>query len=178
MSRISSGILSLSSFRLGCYLRTRPGANGRAGIIWCSTQVGSSLPEWLVLKYYIPRGRGKSAAPISANVNGLSAFHLLVTRWSSYYGAESPLWKAESRAVDLPGPYTKVLHREAYLFNAKSKVNLLFTLTTGHQGPPDTPQDWNTLDWLDQQGLRVGGRQQEYGETRTASSASRKFKRI
>jgi hypothetical protein len=50
-------------------------------------------------------GQVKSTAPISANVNGLSAFCLLVTRWSSYYRAESLLRKVDSRAVDLPGPH-------------------------------------------------------------------------
>ncbi len=65
-------------------------------------------------------GQGKSTAPISANVNGLSAFRLLVTCWSSYYGAESLLRKAESRAVDLPGPLESQSYGYRYVWRCFS----------------------------------------------------------
>jgi hypothetical protein len=68
------------------------------------------------------RGRGKLTALLSANVNVLSAFrhsggNTLMSHWGrkrkhanvtlgqkAESGAERPLQKAESRAVDLPGP--------------------------------------------------------------------------
>ncbi len=44
-------------------------------------------------------------APLSANVNVLSAIpRLLVPRWRHIGAAESTLQKAESGAVNLPGP--------------------------------------------------------------------------
>ncbi len=60
------------------------------------------------------RAQGKLTALLSANVNGLSASHLLVTRQRNIWmemltnigveSVESTLRKVESRAVDLPGP--------------------------------------------------------------------------
>jgi hypothetical protein len=71
------------------------------------------------------RGQGKPTALLSANINGLSASppagNTLMEHWAgkrkaeSKQKAESTLRKAESRAVDLPGPEAECYSVECHV---------------------------------------------------------------